>query len=262
MSFPRIPPAWRLPAGVDAPLWVYTQTSRLAAEEDAYFAGHPLFQADARLLEERFEQPGRLADLGCGTARHALRFAQRGFEVTAVDLSLPMLEMARCKARSAGINLALIQANVCCLGCIPDGVFDYALLMFSTLGMIRGAQPRRHALDEAARILRRGGRIALHAHNIWVNLRDGQGRVWLLGQAPRAVLRRGDVGDRRMDYRGISGMRVHLYRWRELKHELRRAGFQIDEAVPLEQVSCEPIRAPWFLHGLRAGGWIVFASRT
>ena len=64
-----------------------------------------------------------------------------------------------------------------------------------------------------------------------------------------------------MTYRGMAGMRVHLYRCSELKGELRDAGFRIDEVLPLDQVSAAPIAAPWFAHGFRAGGWIVFARR-
>ena len=93
-------------------------------------------------------------DLGCGAGRHALRFAGRGFSVTAVDLSRPMLEMVGSKAAEQGIELATVQSNLCRLGCFPDQVFDYALSMFSTLGMIRGREPRRRALAEARRILR------------------------------------------------------------------------------------------------------------
>ena len=33
MNFDRIPPAWRLPEGVNASLWEYTHTPRLAEEE-------------------------------------------------------------------------------------------------------------------------------------------------------------------------------------------------------------------------------------
>jgi len=261
MSVSRMPPAWRLPEGVDAPLWQYTHTPRLAAEEDAYFAGHPLFQADARALDDRFLVPGRLVDLGCGAGRHAIRFARRGFAVVAVDLSRPMLEMVGVKAQDAGVRLLRVEANLCRLGCFPDRVFDYALSMFSTLGMIRGRTARRRALVEACRILRPGGRLALHAHNLWLNLRDRQGRGWLLGQACQALWPRHELGERRMTYRGIPGMRVHLYRWAELRRELRRAGFRIDEVLPLDEVSSEPIAAPWLAHSLRAGGWIVFASK-
>jgi SAM-dependent methyltransferase len=261
MSIDRLPPAWRLPEGVDAPLWQYTHTPRLAAEEDAYFAEHPLFRADAAALAERFVVPGRLVDLGCGTGRHAIQFARRGFAVVAVDLSRPMLAMVGEKARAAGVNLLRVESNLCRLGCLPDQVFDYALSMFSTLGMIRGRAARRRALVEAGRILRPGGRFALHAHNVWLNLRNRQGRAWLLEQTWRAILTRHELGERRMTYRGIPGMQVHLYRWGELKRELRHAGFRVDEVLPLDEVSAAPIPSPWLIHSLRAGGWIVFASR-
>ncbi len=261
MNYTRVPPAWQMPQGVDGPLWQYTQTPRLAAEEDAYFAGHPLFEADVRALDERFIVPGKLVDLGCGAGRHALRFAGRSFSVVAVDLSRPMLEMVQAKARESGIALVCAQANLCRLACLPDETFEYALSMFSTLGMIRGRAHRLGALAEAARVLRRGGQLALHAHNFWLNLRDSDGRNWLRTQAWRALFDRPQFGDRRMDYRGIPGMRVHLYRWGELKHELNQAGLRIRDVVALDEVSSAPIPAPWFLPSFRAGGWIVFAER-
>jgi SAM-dependent methyltransferase len=261
MSAFRVPPAWRLPEGVDPPLWQYTHTPRLAAEEDAYFSEHPLFRVDARILDERFPTPGRLVDLGCGAGRHALRFAERGFTVAAVDLSRSMLEIVGQKARAAGVEILRVEANLCRLGCFPDGTFDYALAMFSTLGMIRGREARRRALGEFVRILRPGGRLALHAHNIWLNLRDRQGRAWLIKHAVRTLLRRDELGERRMTYRGIPGMRVHLYRWGELRRSLRRAGLRIDEVLPLDEVTAEPIRWPGMLHSIRSGGWIVFATR-
>jgi SAM-dependent methyltransferase len=261
MNFARIPPAWRLPDGVDAPLWQYTHTPRLAADEDAYFEGHPLFQADRQALEERFTVPGRLVDLGCGAGRHSIRFAGRGFEVTAVDLSRSMLHVVGLKAAEAGVDLLRVQANLCGLGCLPDQTFDYAISMFSTLGMIRGRASRRRALAEARRILRPGGLFAFHVHNLWLNLRDPQGRRWLLGHAAKVLTRRDPLGDRRMDYRGINGMYVHLYRWGELKRELRSAGLRIDLVIPLDEVSAAPIRTPWLAPSIRAGGWIVFTKR-
>ena len=64
-----------------------------------------------------------------------------------------------------------------------------------------------------------------------------------------------------MTYRGIHGMEVHLYRWSELKRELRQANFRIDETIPLDEVTAQPIPNPGFLPSLRAGGWLVFATR-
>src|SRR3954471_810088 len=194
MKTHRVPPQWRLPEGVNVPLWEYVHTPRLAVEEDAYFEGHALFEADARILDERFTVPGRLVDLGCGAGRHAIRFARKGFDVMAVDLSRPMLETVRRKAESEGLSLATVQANLCRLGCLPAGRFDLGLSMFSTLGMIRGRESRRRAVGEAFRILRPGGRLALHVHNLFLNLRDPQGRKWLLGQLGRAFSGKTDVG--------------------------------------------------------------------
>ncbi len=261
MTRDDVPPSWRLPEGVNASLWEYAHTPRLAEDEDAYFAGHALFRADAEAVDARFVEPGPLVDLGCGAGRHALRFARRGFPVVAVDLSRPMLRTVGSKADRDGVRVGLVEANLCRLGCFPDESFGYALSMFSTLGMIRGAVARRHALAETFRILRSGGRLALHAHNIFLNLADPQGRWWLLGQGLRALLGRPGAGDRRMTYRGIHGMEVHLYTWRELRRELHAVGFRIDEVVPIDAVRAEPIDLPWLGHAIRAGGWLVFASR-
>jgi SAM-dependent methyltransferase len=246
---------------VNASLWDYAHTARLAVEEDLYFGGHPLFKADAQALLARFVEPGRLIDLGCGTGRIALRFAREKFSVLAVDLSRAMLRRVGEKADADGLQLGRMQANLCDLRCLPDGSFRYATSMFSTLGMIRGPVARRRALAEASRILEQGGRLALHAHNIWLNFNSAEGRRWLLGQTWRAVWRDPAAGDRRMTYRGVPGMEVHLYRWGELKRALRRAGFKIDEVLPIKRVDSQPISAPWFWHGLRAGGWLVFARK-
>jgi SAM-dependent methyltransferase len=256
-----VPPSWRLPEGVNASLWQYAHTPRLAEEEAEYFRGHALFEADARALEARFVEPGPLIDLGCGTGRHALGFARRGFPVVAVDLARPMLELVRAQAGAERLPLLAVEANLCRLEGLRSESFAYALSMFSTLGMIRGAPARRRALREAFRLLRPGGRLALHAHNLWLNLGDPQGRRWLLGQAWKRLRSATDLGDRTMTYRGIAGMQVHLYRWAELRRELHASGFRIDEVVPIDAVSSRPIAAPWLLHPLRAGGWLVFARR-
>ena len=76
MSLDRIPPAWRLPEGVNASLWEYTHTARLAEEEDAYFRDHPLFATDARVVDAHFTEPRR--SLTSAAAPAGMRFASPG----------------------------------------------------------------------------------------------------------------------------------------------------------------------------------------
>jgi SAM-dependent methyltransferase len=261
MSDLQRPPSWRLPEGVNTSLWEYTHSERLAESEDEYFRNHPLLAADVGMLDAEFQAPGSLVDLGSGSGRLSLHFARRGFEVVAVDLSRPMLRVLRRKAINQGLLIQAIEANLCDLRFLPESRFAYALSMFSTLGMIRGCNARRKALAETFRILRPGGRLALHAHNLWLNLGNPQGRRWLLSEVWRALHERHPLGDRRMTYRGIPGMEVYLYQWSRLRGDLLSAGFAIDRVVPIDTLRARPIRAAWFLPRLRAGGWVHFARK-
>ncbi|HKN56855.1 MAG TPA: class I SAM-dependent methyltransferase [Amycolatopsis sp.] len=56
--------------------------------------------------------PGRALDLGCGSGRHALYLARRGWEVTGVDLVRDAVETARHKAAELGVTPRLIQGDV------------------------------------------------------------------------------------------------------------------------------------------------------
>jgi SAM-dependent methyltransferase len=256
----EIPPSWRMPEGVDASLWMYARSVRLAAEEDTYFDGHPLFRVDRQFLLDRLTEPGRLVDLGCGAGRLTLEFRRRGFDAIAVDLSRPMLRQVGAKGLREGLEVGRVQANLCRLP-FESRVFDSALMMFSTLGMVRSADARGRVLDEATRILRPGGRLFLHAHNLWLNLKDPQGRTWLIGHGLRSLARQAGRGDRTMTYRGIAGMTVHLFTWGELSSAIARAGLVIEEARPIDAITAEPISRPNFLPSIRAGGWLIVARK-
>jgi ubiquinone/menaquinone biosynthesis C-methylase UbiE len=66
----------------------------------------------AWLAECGIDQPVRVLDLACGTGEAALIFAATGCEVTGVDQSAVMLDIARGKARDVGYEVEFIRGDV------------------------------------------------------------------------------------------------------------------------------------------------------
>lgn len=75
------------------------------AYEDNVFTKNTIPEVDF-LLEELSMQPGgSVLDVGCGTGRHAIELARRGYRVTGLDLSTGMLAWAAEAARRAGVSV-------------------------------------------------------------------------------------------------------------------------------------------------------------
>jgi len=56
--------------------------------------------------------PGRALDIACGTGRNALRVAEAGFQVDALDISAVALERGRDSARERGLSINWQQADL------------------------------------------------------------------------------------------------------------------------------------------------------
>lgn len=255
-------PDWQLPRGVSRALWEYTQQPHIATGYDQSIANSALSRYDTQVLLHQFPQPGRLVDLGCGTGRHALEFAARGFDVLGVDLSREMLAQLQTKAREARVDVAALRANLCDLGGLPEASFDHAILMYATLGMIPAAEDRDRVLRQARRLLRPGGRLALHVHNLWFNLFDAQGRAWLRKDRWQCWFRGKAGGDRVVHDRGIPNFQMHVFSRREIAQLLTAAGFSIEYWQPLNATASGPLTSSWLAGGLRANGWIIVARAS
>jgi SAM-dependent methyltransferase len=80
----------------------------LAADYDASFTATPLGtllrEAVWRRLDARFAPGDRVLELACGTGEDAVHLARRGVWVTATDASPAMVEAARRKVATAGLE--------------------------------------------------------------------------------------------------------------------------------------------------------------
>ena len=81
---------------------------------------------------------GRALDLGTGSGIWGVELAQRGWEVTGVDLVERALRRARDRVRSAGVAMKLVRGDVTALS--RAGIGDGFRLMLDT-GTFHGLQP-------------------------------------------------------------------------------------------------------------------------
>jgi SAM-dependent methyltransferase len=99
----------------------------------------------------------KMLDLGCGTGRHAVIFAGRGFDVTGVDRSEPMVARARERAaqQKLGVNPEFLSGDIRNFsGKLP---FDVALMNFNVIGYMTSNDDALNALGSARKNLRQDG---------------------------------------------------------------------------------------------------------
>ncbi|HYC76806.1 MAG TPA: class I SAM-dependent methyltransferase [Planctomycetota bacterium] len=121
-----------------------------ASRDDASADRETAFAFDALKLTSG----ARLLDAGCGDGRHLAAWGRRGVVACGVDLSPELLAVARAR----GLR-RLCRADVRALPFV-DGAFDAVTSFFTSFGYFDDAGDRRH-FAELARMLRRGGRLAL-----------------------------------------------------------------------------------------------------
>jgi SAM-dependent methyltransferase len=248
-------PDWQLPAGVDRGLWDYLHAADMVADYDEQVRASALAAADVAFCERAFPAPGRLLDLGCGTGRLCAHFAAKGYGCVGVDLSDEMLAQAR--GRATGFSpvvdgATFLKANIVERIELPDGSFDYAACLFSTLGMVRGANNRAKALANAFRLLKPGGRFVLHAHNRFFR---GLGWKRIASQRLKTLLGRADAGDITMPQSyGGAPLTLHHFTRRGAGSILEREGFAVKEVAALGADGAPAT-------GSRVYGWLLLGER-
>jgi SAM-dependent methyltransferase len=75
------------------------------------FTQHTKAEIDFFLSLFPIARGASILDVGCGTGRHAVELAKRGYRVTGVDVSDGMLNVARAKAAVDGLDIRFIQAD-------------------------------------------------------------------------------------------------------------------------------------------------------
>ena len=130
------------------------------AEVFAASSGHREYNARLAaflpdLLARAGETPRTVLDVACGVGDLAVGLAQRGYEVTGVDLAPAMVAIAREKARAQDVSVAFDVADIRDLP--YREAFDLVLCFGDSLNYMLTPADVRKALTAMFRALRLGG---------------------------------------------------------------------------------------------------------
>ncbi|MER9319074.1 class I SAM-dependent methyltransferase [Mesorhizobium sp. M0659] len=188
------------------------------------------------------KQGGPVLELGCGYGRIANRLAEKGAQVTGVDISPTLLKKAEADADERRLNVEYVLGDMRSLPWRDR--FDAAFLWYTTFGYFNDEDNER-VLSEAASSLRKGGRLLIDHPNrldlldhkspvCHVARRDDDMRIDLFtydvlsdrSNLERIVVRDGCVRRAHLSFRqyGVS----------EYTRMLKRAGFETIEAYGQE----------------------------
>jgi SAM-dependent methyltransferase len=102
----------------------------------------------------------RVLDMGCGAGRTTAGLAGLGYDVTAIDLSEPLIAHAR--ELYPALDFRVMNAAALTLDAKS---FDAAFFSFNGIDCIFPLEERRRCLAEVARVLKPGGIFVFSTHN-------------------------------------------------------------------------------------------------
>ena len=125
------------------------------------------YDADVKFLADFFRKYHcrSVIDIGCGTGNHALRLSKMDYQVTGVDVSSTMLEIAKAKDKEAKIKF--IKGDMKKLEkVVPKGQrFDAAICLGQVFSHLMTNKDVQALLNELHKILKQNGLFVFSARN-------------------------------------------------------------------------------------------------
>ncbi|MFH2123731.1 MAG: class I SAM-dependent methyltransferase [Pseudomonadota bacterium] len=115
------------------------------------------FHADLPFYLERIKSSGTVLELGCGTGRLCRQLAATGADITAIDLSLPMLQRAKLKAMPTNIAYACMDMTELAL----SRQFDTVIIPYHTLNLLVTPDKIKKCLQQLRTVLKKEGSLLL-----------------------------------------------------------------------------------------------------
>src|SRR5689334_902760 len=124
---------------------------------------------------------GRALDMACGTGRHALELARRGFDVVGVDISPDLLAIAEADAAEQSLKASFVLADLRKLEF--DQEFDLVLnLNDGAIGYFETEEENHRTFEVIAAALRPGGGNLLQLPNVLYAETHLPQTTWIAGE--------------------------------------------------------------------------------
>lgn len=135
---------------------VYDQWGK---DYDEFMPWEKKFRNESNYYMQIFRQNNvkKVHDAGCGTGRHALYFAQAGYEVTGSDISSGMLQKAEERAKAAGYQINWVHSSFQELADKVDKRYDCLFSGGTALAHILDEEELLIALNSIREVLVPGG---------------------------------------------------------------------------------------------------------
>lgn len=103
-------------------------------------------------------------DIGCGMGREAFCLYDKGFKITAIDISEKVIEPAKQFALESKRDIEFLLTNGLDLP-FESNTFDVVIIWAQTLGLFYGEENKIHILKECNRVLKNNGILSFSGHD-------------------------------------------------------------------------------------------------
>jgi SAM-dependent methyltransferase len=104
-----------------------------------------------------------ILDMACGSGRHSIAFARKGFKVTAVDLSENLLSEAKKNSSLEGVQIKFFLSDI--REFTSENKFHLAMNLFTSIGYFDKDEENFDVFSKANLLLNKGGYFVLDYFN-------------------------------------------------------------------------------------------------